>query len=261
MWPSFVTLVLALIGILMGGCLIGVFFVGAGGASPATLMAQPGFLISAAAVSQLSLLLAVWKLPGLFGDVGAAGWHERVRWRPERFHLVEILVTALGTQAIGALALSLLSFTAVSDGVLANMGDVARTTEPSGFAWLLLFGALAPGFAEELSFRGLLQTRLVERWGVAMGIVISSVLFGVWHLDLRQGAMALTMGLWLGWCAHRQKTIVNVAFAHALNNGFAFALTRITAREDPDVTGAGLAITLAVAAVCAGVMWWRTEAR
>lgn len=135
-WPSFVTLVLALLGILLGGCLMGAFFIQPGQPTDAAhLMAQPGFLIGSAAISQLALLIAVWKLPAVFGDVGAAGWRERVAWRPEGFNGVDILLTALGSLATGAVALSVLSLVDVKGGVLAGMGNVARTTDPSGFAW------------------------------------------------------------------------------------------------------------------------------
>ena len=260
-WPSFVTLVLALLGILLGGCLMGSFFIHPEPGKPldaTRLMSEPWFLIGSAASSQVALLLAVWKLPGAFKDVGPAGWSERVQWRPERFDLVDILVTALGAMTVGAVALALLSLAAIKGGILTGMSGVARDTEASGFAWLLLFGALAPGFAEELAFRGLLQSRLVERWGVPAGIVLSSAVFGAYHFDLRQGLMAMTMGLWLGWCAHRQRSIVNVAFAHAFNNGFAFTMSRISAPEEtshPAVTGGALLLFLA----CLVVMWRRTR--
>jgi len=262
-WPSFLTLVLALVGILVSGGALGVFALvreGAHGASPAELMAKPGFLIAAAAISQVCLLLAVGFLPKVFGDVGEAGWRARVRWRPQTFSALDLVVCALGTQAVGAAALSALTLLEVKGGLLASMSGAARDTSPAQFALLLLFGAVAPGLAEELTFRGLLQTRLVERWGVVAGIAVSSVMFGLWHLDLRQGLMAMTMGVWLGWCAHRQRSIVNVAWAHVANNAFAFTLTRFSAEEreagQPLPT---IAFTLGVVALCALIIRRRTQ--
>ena len=255
------TLVLALLGILLGGCLMGSFFIHPEPGKPldaARLMGEPWFLIGSAAISQVALLLAVWKLPGAFQDVGAAGWRERVQWRPERFHLVELLVTALGTMAVGAVALTLLTWAGIKGGILTGMSSVARDTGPSGFAWLLLFGAVAPGFAEELAFRGLLQSRLIERWGAPAGIVLSAAVFGAYHFDPRQGLMAFTMGLWLGWCAHRQRSIVNVAFAHAFNNAFAFSMSRLASSDEarhPAVTVGAVLISVA----CLAVMWRRTR--
>jgi hypothetical protein len=222
-------------------------------------MSQPGFLIGSAAISQAALLLAVWKLPRLFGDVGPEGWQARVQWRPERFSLVDVLVCAVGTLSVGAIAIWLLTLASIKGGVLTGMSDVARTTGPAGFGLLLLFGAIAPGFAEELTFRGLLQSRLVTRSGVVVGILISAVLFGVWHFDVRQGLMAIPMGVWLGWCAQRQGTIVNVAIAHALNNAFAFTSSRFSL---PDETGASpttMVVVVIVSVLCGATVWRRTR--
>lgn len=98
----------------------------------------------------------------------------------------------------------------------------------------------------------------MERWGILVGIGVSAVLFGVWHFDLRQGLMAMPMGLWLGWCAQRQRTIVNVAFAHALNNGFAFSMSRLSSGEETNHPATGV-VALALVGGCAALMWRRTR--
>lgn len=263
-WPSFVTLVLALLAILVSGAVLGVIVIVKGGkdASPAGLMAQPGFLVAAAALSQICLLLAVGLLPKLFSDVGVAGWGARMRWRPERLSLLDVVVCAVGTQAIGAVALAALTLLEVKGGLLASMSGAAKDTSPAQFALLLLFGAIAPGLAEELTFRGLLQTRLVERWGAVTGVVVSATLFGLWHLDVRQGLMAMMMGLWLGWCALRHQSIVNVAFAHVANNAFAFTLARF-ADQEPEGSApfSTIAVGLLVTALCAAVVQRRAAGR
>ena len=262
-WPSFVTLVLALVAILVSGAALGVFVIvqpGSQGASPSELLSTPSFLLVAAAVSQLCLLAAVWSLPRLFRDVGAHGWFERVRWRPARFSVLDVLVCAVGTQAIGAAALSVLTLLQVKGGLLESMGGAARATSPAQFAGLLLFGAIAPGFAEELTFRGLLQTRLVERWGSVVGVLVSAVMFGLWHLDVRQGLMAMTMGVWLGWCAQRHQSIVNVAFAHVVNNAFAFTLSRFgDEQQEHGEPWPTIAVSLVLVALCAVVIERRSR--
>ncbi|MFG0334970.1 MAG: CPBP family intramembrane glutamic endopeptidase, partial [Maioricimonas sp. JB049] len=47
---------------------------------------------------------------------------------------------------------------------------------------LLLFIAVVPAVGEELVFRGLIGRGLVARWGVAMGVLLTSVLFAVVHM-------------------------------------------------------------------------------
>ncbi len=262
-WPSFVTLVLALLAILISGAGLGVVVLVAPGsrdATPAELLATPGFLISAAALSQVCLLAAVFFLPRLFRDVGERGWADRVGWRWERFSAIDLLACAVGTQAIGAVALSVLTLIGVKGGLLDSMGGAAHATSPFEFAWLLVFGAIAPGFAEELTFRGLLQTRLVERWGVSTGVMVTALMFGMWHLDFRQGLMAMTMGVWLGWCAQLHQSTVNVALAHVLNNAFAFTMSRLAdpqpETERPFIT---IAVASGVVALCGVVIAMRSS--
>jgi hypothetical protein len=51
-----------------------------------------------------------------------------------------------------------------------------------------------------------------------------------------------------------------VAFAHSFNNAFAFTLTRLTEKHETGSSPAVLALTAAVGALCAFVMWQRTRA-
>jgi membrane protease YdiL (CAAX protease family) len=77
---------------------------------------------------------------------------------------------------------------------------------------------LAPGFAEEIFFRGLLQTRLVATWGRWPAIVASSIAFGLIHLDPVQGSLAIVAGLFLGWSVERFGGVRPSILAHVANN-------------------------------------------
>lgn len=263
-WPAFATLALAFVGMMLGGCFTGILLMppAAVGAPDLNtrLMQSSGFMLSAMAVSQLALLITTWKAPAMLKDVGPAGWQERVAWRAERLSIVQIVLAAIGTQAAGALVLGLLTLGQVEGGILKLLASMSRSSDPSTFAWLLLVGAIAPGAAEELAFRGVLQTRLIERWGPVRGIAITALVFGAWHLDVRQGLAAVAMGLWLGWCAFRQRTTVNVVFAHMLNNALAFFLTKAGGNDDADGSAWLFVLTAtAIVAACTTGMWWLTK--
>lgn len=51
----------------------------------------------------------------------------------------------------------------------------------------LLSNSLNNGFFEEFLFRGALLTRLSRLWGSDWGIVLSSLLFGIWHIGAVMG--------------------------------------------------------------------------
>lgn len=86
---------------------------------------------------------------------------------------------------------------------------------------LILLVALLPGVAEELLFRGYLQTRLVERWPPLLAIGVSAIIFSAAHLDPLHALGVLPLGLWLGavaWCAG---SVWPAVLCHAANNTLA----------------------------------------
>nr|WP_253902941.1 CPBP family intramembrane glutamic endopeptidase [Corallococcus exiguus] len=114
------------------------------------------------------------------------------------------------------------------------------------FAALLFFGALVAGTAEELFFRGYVQTRLVERWGRTAGIVGAATLFGILHFDPIHSPMALMMGLFLGWLAERTGSLRLPIFVHVFNNLTSFLLSRYA----PSTTELPASIHVTLLAVC-----------
>jgi membrane protease YdiL (CAAX protease family) len=117
---------------------------------------------------------------------------------------------------------------------------------------------------EELYFRGFVQPRLAERWGPGPAIAVSSVLFGVFHLDLKQGAFAILAGVLLGWIAHAARSTRASMAVHCANNAASLLLTRLGA--DPEKAGPrgvvlAAAITVAVIAIGLAAARLRAVAR
>jgi membrane protease YdiL (CAAX protease family) len=93
------------------------------------------------------------------------------------------------------------------------------------FIVMALVASLGPGFSEEVLLRGVVQRHFVARWDPVSGVLLSSLMFGILHMDLLQGGFALSIGLVLGTVAHRTGTLWPGMIAHALTNllGFVFA--------------------------------------
>jgi len=108
---------------------------------------------------------------------------------------------------------------------LKSLESAFTDADPMTLAVLVLgVGVLAP-VAEELMFRGIIQSRLVQRWGAPVGIVVASVLFAVAHADPQHAISVLPMGLMLGWMAHHTGSIRVPILVHLLNNTFAVVTT------------------------------------
>jgi membrane protease YdiL (CAAX protease family) len=105
------------------------------------------------------------------------------------------------------------------------------TGAPGG--WLVIVGIVAIGapLVEELFFRGLLQPRLVGRWGLGWGIAVTSVLFGAAHLTGWQGPITLVyalsivgVGAVFGMLRHYTDRLGPSIVAHAMLNAQALIL-------------------------------------
>jgi membrane protease YdiL (CAAX protease family) len=235
--PAIVGVVLSLLAIqfltAVGGGVIGAFFAVdliRQGVAPLELsqrlMADRGFLLAALIVSQGAM-------------------RARVGWDVGRFRLLHALLLLAGSLSLGTMLIGTLRLVAGEDlGVLVQFERMSSEATGFEFGLLLLVGALLAGITEEVLFRGFVQRRFVERWGPLKGVVITSVLFGVWHIDVRQGLFAMAVGLWFGLGAQRTGTIVTGAIAHILNNVASFVLSRAFPGEE-DLTQLPLSIGVA----------------
>jgi membrane protease YdiL (CAAX protease family) len=96
--------------------------------------------------------------------------------------------------------------------------------EPEGvLGWLAAFFVLAltPAFCEEYLFRGFLLSSLRGHMKDGSAIVITAVLFGLFHLDVYRLFGTAALGVLLGILTVRTKSVFPAVLVHALNNGTA----------------------------------------
>lgn len=87
----------------------------------------------------------------------------------------------------------------------------------TGIMDVAMVGLFVP-VAEEIMFRGVLQTSLMQRFGPMIAILGSSILFTVIHADPVYFAPLFVMSLMLGWLRHYFKSIWAAILFHAINN-------------------------------------------
>jgi membrane protease YdiL (CAAX protease family) len=160
----------------------------------------------------------------------------------------------------GLIGISLSTATAseslgLTGGVMDTMAKALASPTPAGLVASVLALGVAPAVAEETFFRGLLQRRLVARWGRWPGIAMASAGFGLIHLDARQGSLAFLAGLFLGWVVERLGGLRPTIAAHALNNSLFLLLAATGSTEEAGrstkfaVIAGGTAMALASIAV------------
>lgn len=105
----------------------------------------------------------------------------------------------------------------------------------------ILVIAVTPAVCEELMHRGLLLSAY-ERRGTKRALVITSLLFGIFHFDITNLLGPIFLGLLIGYYVIRTNSIWAGIFAHFLNNTIAelhqyFFNDPLKARESFAITG------------------------
>ncbi len=196
---------------------------------------RPALFSSATAFTELfkELLQSplLWVLSSLASASGLAGValagamaskqpaRLRLRTGPSMFSCPQLAVTVIGLLAVGQSSDSLISLLGLErTGMLPKLSRIVAAAHGPMLVLMAASFGLASGIAEELFFRGFMQTRLRQRWGRWAGIVISAAAFALAHLDPIHVTFALCAGIYLGWVAELGGSIRPTAVAHVVNN-------------------------------------------
>lgn len=92
--------------------------------------------------------------------------------------------------------------------------------------------ALGPGLVEEFWCRGLLGRGLCGRYGLLWGVVSTSLLFGMLHIDPSHVLIAALMGAYLHFVYLASRSIWVPVLLHLMNNGLAVLLALAPTLQD-----------------------------
>ena len=173
---------------------------------------------------------------------------------------------------IGTLGLSLAIDTAFSltraieGSVATGISRGVHAARGHGFLIALLGTALAPAVGEELLCRGLVQRSLVRLLrpvagvaGAVLGVVGASLFFGWLHGELVHGAIATSIGAYIGIAAYWSDSTRPAITAHAANNIVALlGSSGLVSLSLPAIPAMGLGLGLAAL----GLVWaWQVRPR
>jgi len=136
---------------------------------------------------------------------------------------------------------------ALFDGLFAYRG-------PADFVVLLLVFSIVPAVCEEILFRGFLQTGLMDHLGTpAGGILVSALVFGLFHLDPWRFVGVFGLGAFLAWLRYASGSLVPSMAAHALSNLISISLKAMGGLEAAQAPAGPAGALLAAAALVAAV--------
>jgi len=152
--------------------------------------------------------------------------------------LIIFLIMVFAIPAVGALNLINLALIKQVFGrvVVSSVPEAENTGEL--IINLLIVGGSA-GICEEIMFRGVLQ-RGFERLGAKKAILITALLFGLFHLDFQRLLGTFLLGALIGYIVHRTNSLFAGMFAHFTNNSIAVVITYISNKLTQTMQKSGL---------------------
>ena len=129
----------------------------------------------------------------------------------ENFHFKKISLKAV----LLCVALGVLMF---MFGYTSGGGGGSGYTNFGSFVLGVIFVAVLPAFCEEFLHRGLVMRSVGKQTNYKVAIIVSSVLFGLMHLNIEQVFYATILGVIIGFVGSATDSIYPCMILHFVNN-------------------------------------------
>ncbi len=111
----------------------------------------------------------------------------------------------------------------LSESYLEAMNNLISIKNSS--LWQTIFiVALLPAICEEIMFRGYIINAFIKK-GFWKAIIITGILFGIFHMDMFRLLPVTLLGIWMGYLLLKTKSIFVPILAHFLNNSLAILIS------------------------------------
>ncbi len=104
-----------------------------------------------------------------------------------------------------------------------NIPELPTATSGSEYVILMFIISISAGICEEVFFRGFILSGY-ERIGKRKAIILSAILFGIFHFNLYNLMGPIVLGLVFGYLVIETNSIFAGMIGHIVNNGFAVTL-------------------------------------
>ncbi len=125
---------------------------------------------------------------------------------------------------------------------------------PALLAALIAIGPISAG-CQDLFFRGAMQTRLMQRWGPAAAVAVTSVCFALSQRHPPQMGGALLLGVYAGSLTELSGSVWAGVAAHVMHNTLATGLAPLELPRSAAANAGACAVAFAIAAVA--FLWLR----
>jgi membrane protease YdiL (CAAX protease family) len=150
---------------------------------------------------------------------------------PKRFILIGT-VSCIGVGLLSSIIYLVYSSIAKYYGITIPQPDFSFPSQRGYLFLFLMYVCFIGPILEEIIFRGFIL-KSMQKYGNFTAIVVSSILFSMFHLNLVQFINPVLMGIVLAFIAIKSKSIFPSMIAHIFNNTIAFIATGIASLKMP----------------------------
>lgn len=123
--------------------------------------------------------------------------------------------------------------------IINNFSSALPTTVPiptdiGGLLSGMFVMAVAPGICEEIMFRGTIKSAY-DRLGYRKSVLLSAILFGVFHFNILNLIGPIFLGIILGILVNKTNSIFSSILGHTLNNAFALSIGYFMTKYIPEI--------------------------
>ncbi len=126
-------------------------------------------------------------------------------------------------------------------GIIIPEPDFSFPAQSKYLILFLIYACLLGPILEEIIFRGFIL-KSMQKYGNLTAIIVSSILFSMFHLNLVQFVNPVLMGIVLAFITIKSKSIVPSIIAHIFNNTITFIMARMSLVDIPSLQSISIAI-------------------
>ncbi|MBQ7004202.1 MAG: CPBP family intramembrane metalloprotease [Oscillospiraceae bacterium] len=131
--------------------------------------------------------------------------------------MIGYMFIAIGLQQICGYLAYFITVLMEGMGITAFEADFSTTTDIKSVVLMAIYTCIVAPVTEELLFRGFFLKNL-SRVSQRFGIVMSAVLFGLWHENIAQFVLAFFVGIFMGYITVKHNSIVPAIICHMTVN-------------------------------------------
>ena len=161
----------------------------------------------------------------------------------------DFVMAIIGGAGIAIILNILIGLTGIS-GIDNTFQEISEAIKSTPIVITIICAGVIIPIAEELIFRGLVFNRIKFQYNFISALLISSIVFGIFHGNLVQGIYATLLGFCLSYTYNKTKSILIPISIHFSANTFVIILGKLTENSDSHVI---LAIIIIVSLIFAAM--------